>query len=78
MLVGPLSELVTGAPAPVQDLAGLLDKVRILCTVYDPRSGRYRLNYALFIEIFAGLTVLGATAAFLIAGARRGPRRGAA
>ncbi len=78
MLVGPLSELVTGAPAPAQNLAGLLEKVRILCTVYDPRSGRYRLNYALFIEIFSGLTVLGATAAFLIAGARRGSRRGAA
>jgi len=78
MLVGPLTELATGAPAPAQDLAGLLDKVRILCTVYDPRSGRYRLNYALFIEIFAGLTVLGATAAFLIAGLRRRPRSGVA
>ena len=65
MLVAPLQELATGAPAPVQDLSGLLEKVRILCTVYDPLSGRYRLNYGLFIEIFAGLSVLGAIALYL-------------
>ncbi|HEX9276202.1 MAG TPA: SCO family protein [Casimicrobiaceae bacterium] len=59
MLIGPLRELVTGAPSPVQNVSELLDRVRILCTVYDPVSGRYRLNYGLFIEIFAGLSVLG-------------------
>jgi protein SCO1/2 len=74
MLIGPLKELVTGAPAPTQDLASLLEQVRILCTVYDPRSGKYRLNYGLFIEIFAGLSCLGATAWYLIAGARRSRR----
>jgi protein SCO1 len=71
MFVGPLKELVTGAPAPAQDLAGLLEKVRILCTVYDPRAGKYRLNYGLFIEIGAGLTVLGAILAYLAAEWRR-------
>ena len=65
MLVAPLQELVTGAPAPAPNLAGLLEKVRILCTVYDPRAGKYRLNYGLFIEIFAGLSVLGAIALYL-------------
>jgi protein SCO1/2 len=59
MLIGPLRELVTGAPSPVQNVSELLDRVRILCTVYDPVSGSYRLNYGLFIEIFAGLSVLG-------------------
>ena len=71
MLVGPLKELVTGAPAPVENLSGLLERVRILCTVYDPRAGKYRLNYGLFIEIFIGLTCLGATAWYVIAGTRR-------
>ena len=65
MLVGPLKELVTGAPAPVQSLSGLLEQVRILCTVYDPRAGRYRLDYGLFVEIFAGMSVLGAIAWYL-------------
>jgi protein SCO1/2 len=71
MLVGPLKELATGAPAPVQNLAALIERVRILCTVYDPLSGRYRLNYALFIEIFAGLSILGSVAWFLTSEWRR-------
>lgn len=65
LVVGALRELATGAPAPVQDLAGLLERVRVLCTVYDPLTGKYRLDYALFIEIFAGLTVLGGIAHYL-------------
>lgn len=65
MFVGPLKELVTGAPAPAQDLAGILERVRILCTVYDPRAGKYRLNYGLVIEILVGLSVLGATAFYI-------------
>jgi protein SCO1/2 len=71
MLVAPLKALVTGAPAPTQDQAALLERVRILCTVYDPRAGRYRLNYGLFIEIFAGLSMLGGTAWYLTAEWRR-------
>lgn len=71
MLVAPLKELVTGTPAPVQSFAGFLERVRILCTVYDPRAGKYRLNYGLFIEIFAGLSMLGATAWYLAAEWRR-------
>jgi protein SCO1/2 len=65
MFVGPLKELATGSPAPVQDLAGIFERVRILCTVYDPRAGRYRLNYGLIIEILVGLSVLGGTIAYL-------------
>src|SRR5215472_6854849 len=64
MLVAPLKELVTGEPASA-GLSALADRVRILCTVYDPLSGRYRLNYGLFIEIFAGLSILGGVAYYL-------------
>jgi protein SCO1/2 len=65
MLVAPLKELVTGAPAPAPTLPALIERVRILCTVYDPLTGRYRLDYGLFIEIFAGLSILGALAWYL-------------
>ena len=47
ILVAPLRELVLGTPAPRADLRTLLEKVRIVCTVYDPASGKYRLNYGL-------------------------------
>ena len=65
LLIGALRAVSTGAPVPAQDLAGLLERVRVLCSVYDPLTGRYRLDYALFIEIFAGLTVLGAIIHYL-------------
>jgi protein SCO1/2 len=71
MLIAPLRELVTGTPAPVQSLPALLERVRVLCTVYDPLSGRYRLNYGLFIEIFAGLSILGSVAWYLASEWRR-------
>lgn len=71
ILVGALKELVIGAPAPAQNLSALFDKVRILCTVYDPLSGKYRLNYGLFIEIFAGLSILGAIVFYLSSEWRR-------
>jgi protein SCO1/2 len=65
MLVAPLRALVTGGPAPARNLTDLLEQVRVLCTVYDPRTGRYRLDYGLFIEIFAGLTFLAGTAMYV-------------
>jgi protein SCO1/2 len=65
ILVGALRELADGTPAPVQSLGALVQRVRILCTVYDPLTGKYRLNYALFIEILTGLSVLGAIAYYV-------------
>ena len=71
MLVGPLRALVTGAPAPLQNLSTFLERVRILCTVYDPLSGRYRLDYGLFVEIFAGVSILAGVLYYLLAEWRR-------
>lgn len=73
LLVEPLRELVTGSPPRELSVAQVLDKIRVLCTVYDPASGKYRLNYALFIEIFAGITVIGGTLLFLLREWRRRP-----
>jgi protein SCO1/2 len=49
----PLKAMVTGAPLPPQTstLAELADRLRIICSVYDPLTGRYRTNYALYFEI---------------------------
>lgn len=52
-LAEPLKAMITGAPLPPQTntLAEIVDRVRILCSVYDPISGKYRTNYALYFEI---------------------------
>jgi protein SCO1/2 len=74
MLVGPLRELVLGeAPAP-RSVGDWLERVRLVCTVYDPVTGTYRLDYALFMEMAAGTIVLGAILVFLIRERRRARR----
>lgn len=57
MLVEPLKQLITGAPvAQTNAMADIVDRVRILCSVYDPKTGQYRFDYALVVEIAGFLT----------------------
>ena len=66
MLVRPLRELVLGeAPAP-SSAGEWLARVRLVCTVYDPVTGTYRLDFALITEMAAGAIVLGSILAFLL------------
>lgn len=71
MLIEPLRQLAAGKPAAAPVIASFVERLRVLCTVYDPRIGRYRLDYALFIEIAAGLSILGGTAWYLLSEWRR-------
>lgn len=58
LFVGPLLELAQNAPVPQNDLAALWENIRLLCTVYDPAAGRYRLNYVVLIELLVGASVM--------------------
>lgn len=58
----PLKEAVYGTVGSMRSLSSLVDRVRFLCTVYDPRQGRYRVSYAIAMGLLAGLISLGATA----------------
>ncbi|MFN3076955.1 MAG: SCO family protein [Alphaproteobacteria bacterium] len=59
-LVEPLRDLVRGGWSEPVSLDDLLTRVRLFCTLYDPVSGRYRVSYALFFEMFvAGCAVVG-------------------
>jgi protein SCO1/2 len=58
-LIEPLKQLITGTPiADVVSLSAILDQVRILCSVYDPRTGKYRVSYGIVLEIAGGVTFL--------------------
>jgi len=55
-LVEPLKELVFNRPASSGHfVAGLVDRVMLFCTVYDPTTGRYRFDNSLFVRAAAGL-----------------------
>ena len=76
MLVGPIQELLSGQASRETSVAAVWTKVKLFCTVYDPAAGRYRLNYSLFVEIFAGASVLIGVLWFGIQQSRRPPQRG--
>ncbi|MBS0294303.1 MAG: SCO family protein [Proteobacteria bacterium] len=53
----PLKMLLSGTPVESNDLVNqLLDRVRILCTVYDPKTGAYKVDYGLPIQIAGGVS----------------------
>lgn len=53
----PIRQLLTNAPVERQlGLDDLIDRVRILCTEYDPKTGKYAVKYGLLIEIAGGVT----------------------
>ncbi len=55
-----LKQLIAGQPVAAEEglIAGVIDRIRILCTVYDPETGRYRVDYSLPLEIAGGLTFI--------------------
>lgn len=64
----PIRELMNNAPvAQKLQLDELIDRVRILCTVYDPKTGKYEVKYGLLIEIAGGITFFVAMLWFFMA-----------
>ncbi|MBT3661591.1 MAG: SCO family protein [Rhodospirillaceae bacterium] len=53
-LVEPMKDLVFGRASQMTSLDGLINRVRLFCTVYDPATGRYGFDYSLFIVIGVG------------------------
>jgi protein SCO1/2 len=54
----PLRRAALGAPLSGTPVRSLFDRVRLLCTVYDVRLGRYRVDYSLALSIAIALTTL--------------------
>lgn len=66
LLVEPLKNLVLGRPSPDDGLwTRVSNRVRLFCTVYDPRGERYYFDYSLFMGIFIGAVILGLTTIWL-------------
>jgi len=58
-LIEPLKQLIAGAPvAEATDLSSIIERVRLLCSVYDPATGTYRVSYGLVLEVAGFATFL--------------------
>jgi protein SCO1/2 len=54
-LIDPLRRVRIGSSPAFGDAPGVLERVRLLCTVYDPKSGRYRFDYSLALAGVLGV-----------------------
>jgi len=70
LVVEPLKKLVWGQNLDRRTLEGLVNSVKLFCTIYDPTSGRYRFDYSLIVNILAGSLALGIAAAGILAAMR--------
>jgi protein SCO1/2 len=70
-MVEPLMQLVFGKAPKDTPVDGLIKRVRLFCTVYDPASDSYRFDYSLFIGMFIGGSIILITAFFLVRDLRR-------
>lgn len=57
-LVEPLKDLVFGRAGSLVSIDGLINRLRLFCTLYDPAAGRYRFDYSVFIGFAIGLGAL--------------------
>jgi protein SCO1/2 len=75
-VVEPLKELVFGRRSDWTSLEGLMNRVRLFCTLYDPRTGAYRFDYSPFVAMAIGLAALAGVGGFALREWRRaGPWR---
>jgi protein SCO1/2 len=58
MFIEPLKDVVYGTRVSFS-LAGVIDRIKFICTTYDPGAGRYRIDYGLlFGSVIAAFSLL--------------------
>jgi protein SCO1 len=66
-LADAMQQLLAGQPVPPPSMVSqLVDRIRILCSVYDPETGSYRVDYSLVWEIAGGLTFILSLALYML------------
>lgn len=58
MFMEPLKDVVYGTTTPFS-FSGIVDRIKFICTAYDPGSGRYRIDFGLvFGSVIAAFSLL--------------------
>ncbi|MDH4233585.1 MAG: SCO family protein [Gallionella sp.] len=74
-LLQPLKDLIYNIQTARPGIDGLTSKVKLFCTVYDARTGKYRLDYSYFYGIGLGVLVTLLITWWLVHEYRRSPKR---
>jgi len=75
LLADAVKRIVMGQRASEVSLPSLMERIRLICTVFDPKTGRYRFDYSIVIAFVVGVLCLGAIAVFLWRSWRELPAR---
>ncbi|MEZ5787955.1 MAG: SCO family protein [Xanthobacteraceae bacterium] len=54
MFIEPLKDVVYGTTAASFTFAGMIDRIKFVCTTFDPGAGRYRIDYGLMFGSVIG------------------------
>jgi protein SCO1/2 len=58
MFMEPLRDVVQGTTTPFS-VRGIIDRIKFICTTFDPGAGRYRIDYGLvFGSVIAAISLL--------------------
>ncbi len=74
-LIEPLKNMIYNIKAAEPGLAGLSNRVRLFCTVYDARTGKYKVDYSYFYGIGMGILVSLFIIWWIVCEYRRSPKR---
>lgn len=53
-IVEPLKDLIFGSARDFTTITGIANRIRLFCTLYDPRDDRYYFDYSIFIGMIIG------------------------
>ncbi len=74
-LLQPLKDMIYNVKVAEPGLVGLSNKVRLFCTIYDAKTGKYKTDYSYFYGIGMGVLVSMLIAFLIIIEYRRSPKR---
>lgn len=74
-LLEPLKNMIYNIKISEPGLAGLSNRVKLFCTVYDAQTGKYRIDYSYFYAIGLGILVSLLITWWIASEYRRSPKR---
>ena len=74
-LLEPLKNMIYNIKVAEPGLAGLSNRVRLFCTIYDARTGKYNVDYSYFYGIGMGILVSIFITCWIVIEYRRSPKR---
>lgn len=74
-LLEPLKNMIYNIKTAETGFAGLSNKVRLFCTIYDAKTGTYKVDYSYFYGIGMGILVSLLITWWIVSEYRRSPKR---